>query len=625
MKKLSKILCFILAVILAFATVSCGAKEVTTGLEKTSADDDTKQDISEPLDDTTGTDMAKTLYPALLSYLGEQKWGYIDDSCEFIIEPRFTVAYKFQPNGLAVVMEGEKMGLIDKSGSFLVEPKYFFINDYFEGLAVAQYDEGYEVLDETGKVISERYSYINNYKNDTAVFAVEASDGSFRYGYLDRNGKVIIEPIYEHASDFEKGRAIARLSDSRGNVLIDEKGMVIKEIDYEIVWSVSDGMCGFFDETNNKYGYMNIESDIVIPPLFTVADGFEDGTAVVSLLGEFYSDIQYGLIDKKANYIIEPKYKEIIRLGEDRLALGLPTSLENPYIGTKYALATTDGAVLTDFIFNSINDFKDGMACVDDGSSTYFIDREGNRADNLPLAEGIGVLEQAGELIHAVIDQREYYMNRQGDIVYAPSESITLDSGIKLREQKSRPNKDYLVFYPALSNMESPIVQESINKRLAELWIADSTIKKEDVLEYSYEGEFQIGFNKKNLLELMNTAYCYYFGAAHGMPVKEYVHIDIKNGDFYTLKDLFKEDGNYIEVLDTILKENMQEEEYSEIFSFDGISDNQAFYLTEDSLVIFFSPYEIAPYAAGFPEFEIPFGEISDIIDTKGSFWLSFN
>ena len=56
-----------------------------------------------------------------------------------------------------------------------------------------------------------------------------------------------------------------------------------------------------------------------------------------------------------------------------------------------------------------------------------------------------------------------------------------------------------------------------------------------------------------------------------------------------------------------------------------GISAKQPFSLTEDSLELYFTPYEIAPYAAGFPTFAIPYDSIGDLIDTSGALWRSFN
>lgn len=64
------------------------------------------------------------------------------------------------------------------------------------------------------------------------------------------------------------------------------------------------------------------------------------------------------------------------------------------------------------------------------------------------------------------------------------------------------------------------------------------------------------------------------------------------------------------------------------VYFYDGkapISKDQYFYISEDGLVIYFDSGAIAPYAAGFPEFKIPFKDINRIIHTEGSFWKAFH
>lgn len=41
-------------------------------------------------------------------------------------------------------------------------------------------------------------------------------------------------------------------------------------------------------------------------------------------------------------------------------------------------------------------------------------------------------------------------------------------------------------------------------------------------------------------------------------------------------------------------------------------ADDQAFYVTEDALVILYRPYEIATYSAGWPEFSIPLSQLAE-------------
>ncbi len=175
--------------------------------------------------------------------------------------------------------------------------------------------------------------------------------------------------------------------------------------------------------------------------------------------------------------------------------------------------------------------------------------------------------------------------------------------------------------------MEDKTLEDEVNNRL-KILSEVKPIEENVQLEYSYLGDFKIEFFNKNLLVLELHGYNFPFGAAHGMPNKIYTKIDLTTGEFYELKDLFKEDSNYVKVLSDIIGEQIKNNpEYSYIFpdSYNGIKEDQPFYVSKDALYIYFYPYEIAPYAAGFPTFKIPYEDIMDIINETGEFWRSFN
>ena len=101
-------------------------------------------------------------------------------------------------------------------------------------------------------------------------------------------------------------------------------------------------------------------------------------------------------------------------------------------------------------------------------------------------------------------------------------------------------------------------------------------------------------------------------------------------GEFYGLGELFIKGSDYVGILTEIVRKQIEEQAGNEDVyyfpdSFDGIDSDQPFYITEQGLNLYFLPYEIAPYAAGFPTFLVTFDEISDIIDKEGKFWKSFN
>ena len=293
------------------------------------------------------------IYPAALGYLGEQKWGYIDKSGKFALKPRYTKAFRFQPNGLAVVLVQDKYGLIDRMGKYVVEPIYSYINDYSEGLASAREENGTVVLNSEGNVLSQPYPHIGDYKSNRAVYAIQAQNNTYLYGYLDETGKTVIEPAYESAGSFEGDRAVVKLP-GKEYALIDKNGKIIKTLPYHYVMGISDGMMAFKMDADGKFGYLNSNGSIAVQPSFLEAQYFSGGTAVVNAAKD-YAVHQIGLIDKKGKYLIKPQYSEILQLGEGMVALGTAADANNPFAGSKYALATQEGTILPDFIFYNIN------------------------------------------------------------------------------------------------------------------------------------------------------------------------------------------------------------------------------------------------------------------------------
>ena len=60
--------------------------------------------------------------------------------------------------------------------------------------------------------------------------------------------------------------------------------------------------------------------------------------------------------------------------------------------------------------------------------------------------------------------------------------------------------------------------------------------------------------------------------------------------------------------------DGQEEKDINDIYEFYGIKDNQKFYLEDKRIVIYFDLYDIAPYAAGIPEFPIPIDNIKNKI-----------
>jgi hypothetical protein len=565
------------------------------------------------------------LYPASLKTIEGTTWGYINSQGNFVIKPNFDYAMDFQDNGLAVVGVNNLQGIINESGEYVVNPIYGSITGFSEERASVIDDEGFKVINENGNILtSKAYSFIGTYKDGRALFANTSEDGRYLYGYLDKEGNEIIPVKYESGTDFQEGRAVVKVKDNQYE-LIDVNGNAVATYNYGFVGTFSDGLLSFQPIGNDKYGYINSQGNIVIDPQFAWAIPFKEGRAVVNVADNYQNEI--GLIDKTGKFIFEPIYNDINILEEGLVAVGRALDIEKPYMGSIYAIGDINGNLLTDYIYSNVSNFSNGLASASNGENTFFININGNIQQDLPIVSGDGTLNLEKDVVKGNVDFRTFYLDKAGEIIWRQNTIIPLNNKYEIAEVKYKPNKDYLVYYPQIEGIENKTIENGVNEELKQM-SAVKTIDGDTQLEYSYTGDFSVEFFKDSLIVLNLNGYEYYFGAAHGMPSQVYPHINLSNGDMYELKDLFKEDSNYVEVLSNIVREQikaMGENAYIFQETYKGIKENQPFYVDENNLYIYFEPYEIAAFAAGFPTFKIPFSDIMDIIDTEGGFWRAFH
>lgn len=569
---------------------------------------------------------AMRLYPAPVRTSKGTFWGYIDKKGEFAINPIFQNAMDFQPNGIAVIEVNNKYGLINEFGRFVVEPIYSSISSFIEGRAIITKDDGYYVMNEQGKLLTKKpYPFISQYQESRAVYYIMEND-RILYGYLDLNGNEVIPAQYQTANDFKNKTAIVQTVDGIYK-LINQQGKVEQVYPYPFVGMQGDGLLAYKEKADydSKYGVMTLTGRVIIPPTFTSILPFQEGLAIVNI-SEDYSVNKYGVINREGKYVIKPMYNDIYLLGEGRIAVGKALKEGQPFFGSTFAITTTDGTFLTDFYYTQVQPYERSYASASNQDSTFFINRNGKIVQTFPIIKGIGTLTFVGDIIKANVDQRLSYYTLDGRQIWKQNTIIPLNRKYKVMEEKYRPNRNYLVYFPRIDGMREASVQKNVNEKLKELSMSIESV--ENLAEAEYLADFDIQFFKKELLVFYMYSYYFPFGAAHGTPSQVFPHVDLQTGVFYELKDLFKENSNYVQVLSAIIEKQIKtDEQYSYVFpgSYKGISPDQPFYVSEDALFIYFPLYEIAPYVAGFPTFKIPFIEIEPLLNKEGPFWKSFH
>lgn len=82
----------------------------------------------------------------------DKKWGYIDKTGKFVIEPQYAQAFMFS-EGLAQVLTRGGTGFIDKTGKMVIAPQTWEVSNFDGGLAFVRQNGNSGYIDKTGKFI----------------------------------------------------------------------------------------------------------------------------------------------------------------------------------------------------------------------------------------------------------------------------------------------------------------------------------------------------------------------------------------------------------------------------------------------------------------------------------------
>jgi hypothetical protein len=159
--------------------------------------------------------------PALYPIRAGRQFGFINRSGKVVIPPKYDRVEEFRENR-AVVYIGSNAGYIDPAGQLVIPAVFSTATPFEQGRAIVSKEGKYSVLDTQGKTVAEVPHRVMGDYSAGLVVVQRARVGSVpsAYGYMDRNGRMAIEPKFMPAGKFpEDGRGLAvacRLGRRRG-------------------------------------------------------------------------------------------------------------------------------------------------------------------------------------------------------------------------------------------------------------------------------------------------------------------------------------------------------------------------------------------------------------------------
>ena len=101
-------------------------------------------------------------------------------------------------------------------------------------------------------------------------------DSTYGWGYIDEDGKIVIEPQFQEARDFSKGYACVKRNGNQ--MFIDKTGNTVSAGWKNYGTEYSEGILQVQDE-NGKWGYVDTNGEIVLEPQWDSSSEFHDGLA----------------------------------------------------------------------------------------------------------------------------------------------------------------------------------------------------------------------------------------------------------------------------------------------------------------------------------------------------------
>jgi hypothetical protein len=354
------------------------------------------------------------------------RYGYCLTNGTEIIPPQFIKAEDFSED-LAMVATGSYLsfsyGYLNKKGVMQIAAQYKYAKSFSQGLAaVATNDKEWKYIDKTGTVkIAGPFLDADVFSEGLAGVSVPHDLGSgvmsFKKGYIDATGKMVIKPEYNYVMPFKNGLAVASFSGSTNEgyksyqLLIDKTGKRLTTQEFvqiyhipsdglypvkisgssglnsdKDVWGVidakgvlqgarfksqpyfSEGLASFSND--GLYGYMDKAGNVVVKPTYKNALGFSEGLAAV-----LTDDKMWGFINKKGEMVIKPAYVNSSRFSD---GVAVVSTGKDAFDKDKMTgVIDKTGKVVIPMQKRGISDFKNGKAIAEENYISYYIYKNG--------------------------------------------------------------------------------------------------------------------------------------------------------------------------------------------------------------------------------------------------------
>ncbi|RZJ33827.1 MAG: WG repeat-containing protein [Flavobacterium sp.] len=264
--------------------------------------------------------------------------------------------------------------------------------------------ENWQYVNREGKIIiNPQFAVASIFRDGIAL--VKSSGDNGKWGYINEDGKYVINPTYARATIFNEGLAWV-VSENGAPVAIDVKGATKFSMqDAQNVRIFRESLAAFSkqDSIGEKWGFVDKTGKIVIPAQFESAGNFHDGKCFVK-----NKDGKFGYIDTSGKIVINYQFDEARNFENNCAVVALKD---------KFGVIDSQGKYVINPQFNEM--YPDGdMFTIEQDKKWGWCDKEGKIVIN-PQFDDIMPFHSE-DLAAVQSGKMSGYINKEGKIVINP-------------------------------------------------------------------------------------------------------------------------------------------------------------------------------------------------------------
>ena len=273
-------------------------------------------------------------------------------------------------------------------------------------------------IDRNGRVaIQPRYEWAFPFSEGLAQVLIGGKKNKKFTAYIDKTGRLAIRPIDGSGSKFSNG--IARVLFGASYLYIDRRGRWASHASYQDAEDCTEGLCAVKMETRaaNRWGYISTSGAVIVNGQYDWAEPFHEGIARVGIMiGEPYTKNGAPAYDGKEGYI-DKTGKPITELNFDK-ASDFSDGMAQVELKGKWGYIDQSGRIAISPQYDETRAFHENLAGVKVNGLWGFVDKTGRLV--IPsqfeyvsdFSDGLAAVGRRGE---------NFYIDRSGKVLLSPT------------------------------------------------------------------------------------------------------------------------------------------------------------------------------------------------------------